>query len=781
MAAILAVATAAAMVAALSVVAPSSAEAAVATSISVQGNQRVEAETVKAYITIKPGKAYGPADVDESVKILYGTGLFADVLIVQRTSVLVVSLVENPVINSVIFQGNKKIKSNVLVQIVVLKTRGVLTEARLESDIVRIKEYYGTSGRSLANVDAQVTQLGDNRVDVVFLIDEGDLTGVASISFVGNSVFSSSRLSRIIMTRRTNWLSWLNKKDLYSPEKLQADEEALRRFYLEHGYADFQVLDASADFDAVAGKYYLTFTVDEGAKYKFGEINVDSSIPGVDATMLARMVSTKSGRVFDATEVERTVEDLTIELSRLGYVFAAVQPRGDRDYANNIIAITFVIDEGPRAYIERIEIYGNTKTRDYVVRREFEISEGDAYNRVLIDKAERRLRGLGFFETVAISTQQGSSPDKVIVVVNVKEQSTGSFSIAAGVSTTQGLIAEVALEETNFLGRGQALRIAYGGGKTDQTFNIAFSDPYFLGRHMSAGFNIYRNTSSPSSLRKFSTSSTGGGVQVGLPLNNAMKVELNYKINNATSAGAAACDPAPGVGTVTACYFPDGTRLTSSAGYSFIYSTVDNYLDPHNGVFVKFSQDFAGLGGTAAYIRSVADARWYHPIGTKTDIVGQLRVAGGNITGLGMPVAIRDNFFKGGESVRGFASLGYGPRDTAGTAGAAGAGMALGGKNFALATAEVQFPLPAVPPDFGLRGAVFADAGVLFGVDTAACGMGVCDANGTIGDTTIRSSVGGSIMWASPIGQLRLDCAFAITKTTYDNLQACRIAAGASF
>ncbi|MEX0852877.1 MAG: outer membrane protein assembly factor BamA [Bauldia sp.] len=774
-----------AMPALLALLVPGPAQAAVASSIAVEGNQRVDAETIKAYITIKPGKAYGAADIDESVKILYGTGLFADVLIDQRGSVLVVVVAENPIVNSVTFEGNKKLKANILVEVVDLKTRGVLTDARLKSDIARIEEYYARSGRSGAQVDARVTQLGENRVDVVFLVYEGDRTGVASITFVGNSVFSSTRLSRTITTRKTNWLSWLNKRDVYGEEKLQADEDALRRFYLEHGYADFQLLDAQADFDEANGVYHVTFTIDEGPKYRYGEITIDSSVPGVDSAALAGFVSTKSGKVFDSSEVETSVEDLTIELSRMGYVFAQVNPRGDRDYANNVIAITYVIDEGPRAYVERIEIYGNTKTRDYVIRREFvNISEGDAYNRVLIDQAERRLRDLGYFKTVSITTRQGSAPDKVVLLVNVEDQSTGSFSIAGGVSTTEGLIAEVALEETNFLGRGQTLRIAVGGGFNDQTYNLSFTDPYFLGYHVSAGFDLYRNVSSRSSLRPFTNEITGGGLRLGLPLTDNMSLGLNYKIANQMISGGAACDPDGSIAgppaTVTGCYFPNGTRLTSSAGYSFLYSTVDSTLDPREGLFVKFAQDFAGVGGDAAFMRSVADARWYHPIGSKSDVVGLLRITGGNITGLGMPVAIQDNFFKGGETVRGFAPLGYGPRDT--TLGPTG-GMALGGKNFWAATAEVQFPLPMLPPDFGLRGAVFADAGMLFGVDTPAACLSppAAIACSITSDTVLRSSVGASILWASPFGQLRVDFAQALSKASYDNTQFVRIGAGATF
>jgi outer membrane protein insertion porin family len=752
---------------ALSLMSADSAAAAVASSITVNGNQRIEAETIRTYITIKPGKSYGPADVDASIKVLYNTGLFSDVSIAQRGSTLVITVAENPVVNSVTFEGNKKIKENILSQIIDIKARGVLTDARLQSDVDRIKEYYSRSGRSGASVEPRVTPLGDNRVDVAFVIAEGGRTGVGSIQFVGNKAFTAQRLTGIIQTRKTNWLSWLSKKDVYSEEKLQADQELLRRFYLSHGYADIQVLGADAQFDQAKGKYFVTYTLDEGPKYKFGDVSIDSSIQGVDPKSLMSVVKTRQGKVFNSSDVEKSVENITIELSRLGYVFAQVRPRGDRDYTNHTITLTYVIDEGPRAYVERIDIRGNTKTRDYVIRREFDISEGDAYNRVLVDKAERRLRDLGYFKTVNITTEAGSAPDKVVVVVQVEDQSTGSFSVAAGVSTSDGIIGEIALEETNFLGRGQTVRISVGGGLDgDQNYNLSFTEPYFLGTRVSAGFDAYRTVSKDNGKsRQFDTETTGGGLRVGLPLTDTLNAQLNYKIASTTTSGAAACTGNGEAG----CYFPDGDRLTSSAGYALTYSTLDSTLDPHEGEYAKFSQDFAGIGGDSKFMRSTIDARVYRPLGD-TDMVAMLKVTGGNILGFGGPVAIADNFFKGGETIRGFAPLGYGPRD-------ANSNTALGGKNYVAGTAEIGFPLPFVPPDFGLRGAVFADAGVLFGADKPA-GCPTCTIND---DASVRSSVGASILWASPFGQIRVDLAQALTKEAYDDTQFFRIGAGTSF
>lgn len=762
------------VVALVSVVSADVAAAAVASSVQVQGNQRVDAETIRTYITIKPGKSYGALDIDESLKILYGTGLFTDVSISQRGSTLVVVVVENPVINSVTFIGNKKVKTNVLEQLIDAQSRGVLSDAKLETDVRRIEDYYARSGRSGVQVTVQIVPLGENRVDVVFTIVEGDRTGVASITFVGNSAFASSRLSRVVQTRTTNWLSWLNKRDIYSEEKLQADQELLRRFYLEHGYADFQVLGADAVYDEAQGKYFVTFTVEEGAKYSYGSVSIDSSIPGVDTTSLMRLVRTKSGRTFNATDIEKTTEALTIELSRLGYVFAQVKPRGDRDYSNNTINIVYVVDEGPRAYVERIEIRGNTKTRDYVIRREFELAEGDAYNRVLVAKAERRLRELGYFSQVAISTEPGSAPDKVVLVVYVQDQSTGSFSIAAGVSTSEGLIAEVALEETNFLGRGQILRISVGGGVSEQVYNLSFTDPYFLGSRISAGFDLYRSEAAPG-VRPFTLTTTGGAVRLGFQLTDELDAQVNYKLVQndtmyATGAGATCVTVGPDYNT-SPCFFPQGSRLTSSLGYALTYNSLDSRLEPTEGFYARFAQDFAGVGGDARFIRTTGEARYYQPVLPDSDIIGMLKVQGGNITGLGQSVAISDNFFKGGETIRGFAPLGYGPRDnTGGTA-----GVALGGKNYVAGTAEVSFPLPMLPPDFGLRGAVFADAGMLFGVDNPCGGCTIFD------DTAVRTSVGGSIIWASPFGAIRFDVAQAINKQSYDKTQMFRLGAGTAF
>ncbi len=756
------------------------AHAAVAHSIQVTGNQRIDASTIKTYLTIKAGKSYNAADINSSVKALYATGLFSDVGITQRGSVLVVRVVENPVINSVIFEGNKAVKADILSSIVELKPRGVLTDAKLKADIFHIKEFYRTKGRSSAEVEGRITELPKNRVNIVFAIKEGERTGVAAIRFVGNRAFSGQRLSGIISTKKSNWLSWLTKNDIYSEAKLNADADLLRAFYLKHGYADFQVLSQDAAFNSATGKYTITFTLDEGPKYKFGEVKINSSIQGVDAQALRKFLKTRSGHTFDSTAVEKSTEDLTIELSRLGYVFAEVRPRGDRDYSTNTINLTYVIDEGQRVYIERIDIRGNTKTRDYVIRREFDVSEGDAYNRVMINKAERKLRDLDYFKSVSITTEPGSAPDKVVVVVDVEDKSTGSFSVAGGVETTgssTGLVAEVAMDETNFLGRGQRVHLSVGGSFDQQSIKGSFTDPYFLGNHMSFTVSGFQTYASASSARPFDTTNTGGSVNIGLPITDELTFDFGYKAANVNSHNYSVSSTCS-TSNVTPCFFPPGSRLSSAAGWGVTYSTVDNKLNPHEGFYLRFVQDIAGLGGDARFVRSSADARLYTPLFDGSDMVGVLKATAGNITGIGQKVSTIDNFFQGGETIRGFAPLGYGPRYyDQGT----GTNIALGGKNYVNGTAEVDFPLPVLPQDWGFRGALFADAGLLWGTDIPASCAGKCNPSKIMNDTALRSSVGASILWTSPFGPLRADFAVALTKKKYDSTQFFRIGTSARF
>ncbi|MCS0505353.1 outer membrane protein assembly factor BamA, partial [Ancylobacter mangrovi] len=426
----------------------------------VEGNQRVDADTIRSYFATDPGQSLTPAKIDEALKSLYATGLFSDVTISHRGGRLVVSVKENEVINRVAFEGNKKLKDEQLASEVQSKPRAPFSKTTVQADTQRIIELYRRSGRYDVRVTPETIERGQGRVDLVFNITEGDKLGVAEIRFVGNKAFSDYKLKDEITTTESNWLSWLKNTDIYDVDRINNDQELLRRFYLRNGYADFRIVSVTADLDRAKGGFILTYVLDEGAQYRVGTVDVVSGIKDVDPARIRSALRVSPGQVYNAELVEKSVENATIEVSKSGYAFAQVRPRGDRDVQTRKINLVFAVEEGPRVYIERIEIRGNTRTRDWVIRREFDLAEGDAYNRVLIDRAERRLRNLGYFKDVKITNEPGTAPDRVILVVTVEDQPTGEFSVSGGYSTTDGFIGEVSVSEKNFLGRGQYVRLA---------------------------------------------------------------------------------------------------------------------------------------------------------------------------------------------------------------------------------------------------------------------------------------------------------------------------------
>jgi outer membrane protein insertion porin family len=757
------------------------AQAAVVSTILVEGNQRVDDETVKAYLLVQPGRSFSAQDVDESLKALFETGLFSDVQINQSGGALVVTVVENPIINEVAFEGNKRYKDEQLSGIVESQPRGVFTQAKVQTDVQRILELYRRGGRYQASVTPQVIELEGSRVNLVFEVAEGPTTGISGIAFIGNQAFGDNRLRNVVETRRSGILGFLRSTDTYDPDRLSSDEEKLRRYYLNRGYADFQVVSSVADLDRERNTFFVTFTVDEGSQYRFGPVSVDSTIPGVDPAELERLVTTDEGEVFSSARVDESIERITLRLAGSGYPFAQARPRLDRDPTALTIGVTYVVDEGARTYVERIEVRGNSRTRDYVIRREFDIAEGDAFNRVLIDRAERRLNNLGYFESVRISTEPGSSPDRVVVVVDVVEQPTGEISFGAGYSTSDGIIGDISLTERNFLGRGYNLRVAVGGGENSRTYEFGFTDPYFLGRRISAGLNVYRREYDENSFRSYDYETTGGGIDFGFPITENFTVQLGYHIEQQNiDVDENQCDwedPAAehGDNTSFAICESQGESLVSSVLYSLLYDSLDNRQDPHEGIYAKFTQEFAGVGGDVSFVRTTATAAYYQELLADADVVGFVKLQGGHIVGLGEDVRLLDSFFKGGETVRGFESSGFGPRDLE-------TGDALGGNIFAAATAEVQFPFPLLPRELGFKGAVFADAGTLFDTDFDD----VVDDSGEqitniVDEASLRSSVGASILWASPLGPLRADFAYVLTDENYDETQFFRLGGGTRF
>ena len=748
--------------------------------IRVEGNKRVEPETVRTYLSFNVGDPYDLAKVDESLKTLFATGLFQDVRIRRDGGTVVIIVVENPIVARVAFEGNKEIQDDALVAEVQLKPRTVYTRARVQADVQRILDVYRRQGMYAAQVDPKIIKLDNNRIDVVFEINEGPTTKVRAINFIGNSAFSDSQLRYVISTTQTSLLSFLKSTNIYDPDRLNLDRELLRQFYLKNGYADVRIVSATADLDRDARGFFITFTVDEGAKYSFGDVDVESTLPSVDLRALRGVVMSRPGRTYNVQRIEKSAEALTITASQEGYAFAQVKPRFDRDVASHRINITYVIDEGPHVYIERINIVGNFRTHDDVIRREFSLAEGDAYNRLLVEAARRRLRSLGFFKSVDIDTDPGSAPDRVVLVVRVVEQPTGELSFGAGYSTSEGVIGDISITERNLMGKGQYVRLGFSGSFERAQVDFSFTEPHFLDRNLAAGFDLFAKTVDFTTVASYMESDIGGDLRMGFPIAENTQLGLRYKferedIYNVQSNASLAVKEAEGVSYV------------SSVGYTVAYDTRNLPQSPTSGVFVSFSQDLAGVGGDVDYFRSVVDGRAYYPLTNKITLVG--RAQGGVIDGWGgQDVRMTDLFFKGGETIRGFQRAGYGPRDACENP-STGVRLPhttcnrdpLGGETYWATTAEARFPLPFLPDSIGMQGAVFVDAGSLFGASGLAQSA-VAKEGSFINDTAdVRMSTGFSIIWQSPMGPLRADFAEALLKASFDRTEIFRFGASTQF
>ncbi|QLF70351.1 outer membrane protein assembly factor BamA [Peteryoungia desertarenae] len=740
------------------------AEAAVIQRIDVRGAERVGADAVRSNISIRPGQNFSNADIDASVKQLFETGFFSDVRISVSGSTLVVTVTENELINQVVFNGNRKIKDDRLSTIVQSRALGPYSDALVSADIQRIREAYAAIGRNDVEVTTQVVPVGQNRVNLAYVINEGDRTKIRDINFVGNNAYSDGRLAAVLQTKESGIFSFLTRKDVFNEDKLRADEEALRQFYYNNGYADFRVISSDATLNEATNEYTVTITVDEGQRYRFGEVRVESTVDGVDAADLERLLESRAGDTYSARDVQRSMEAISRRVSSLGYPFARVVPRGDRNFENNTIGVTYLVDQGERAYVERIEIRGNTRTRDYVVRREFDISEGDAFNQEVISRAKRRLEALGYFSTVNISTQQGSASDRVVIVVDVVDQATGSFGIGAGYSVGgDGLILEASVEEKNFLGRGQFIRVAAGGGlESNRTYNFSFTEPYFLGYRLAAGFDVFR--SETSSNANYDYEEQGGTVRVTAPITEDLATTFRYTYKELTYTldGNLSALSVPYQNLIAKREFQQ-----SILGHSIVYNTIDDRNNPREGLYASFTHEYAGLGGDSDYYKVYGKFRYYQTLSDEFDIVGSVGGSAGHVVATGDNLNVFEQFQIGGREIRGFKNNGIGPR---------AGNDSIGGTTYFTASAEATFPMPFLPQDLNFRGAVFADAGTLYGNDVVTGSSAVV---GT--DMSMRASVGAGIVWLSPFGPLRFDYAVPVMKEDFDKEQNFRFSMANQF
>jgi outer membrane protein insertion porin family len=830
---------AAAALAAVLVSAPAAAQT--VASIGVEGNRRVEVETIRSYFKPGPGGRLGQAQIDDGLKALIETGLFQDVRINQAGGRIVVVVVENPVIGRIAFEGNKKVKDDQLSAEIQSKPRGTLSRPMVQSDAQRIAEIYRRSGRYDVRVNPEIIEQPNNRVDLIFTITEGGKTGVKTIEFLGNRFYSAYRLKDVIKTRESNLLSFLGGADVYDPDRVEADRDLIRRFYLKNGFADVQVVAALSEYDPERKGFLVTFKIEEGQQYRVASVDFQTSIGTLDPKALRSFSRVNVGMLYNAEALEKSVEEMQIEASRRGYAFAIVRPRGDRNFEAHTVSIVFSIDEGPRTYIERINVRGNTRTRDYVIRREFDLSEGDAYNRALVDRAERRLKNLDFFKSVKIVTEPGSSTDRVILIVDLEEKSTGDFSVSGGYSTTDGALAEVSISERNFLGRGLYAKAAVTYGQYARGGSLSFVDPYLLDYRVALGLDLFYREQLANSYIAYGTKTLGFSPRLGFTLREDLALQLRYSIyqqqiqlpnalancNNNPNNGLLAFNPSPawvnanGAAAATAlgavdssaaglwCYsdgeaslpvrkeLQSGKTLTSSVGYSLNYNTLDNNKNPTDGLLIDWKQDFAGVGGDVSYIKSAIDAKYYTPL--VADIVGLIHLQGGILNQVGNnQLRMLDHFQMGPNLVRGFAPNGIGPRDI----NPYGTGDALGGTKYWGASAELQMPFWFLPKEVGLKGSIYADAGGLYDykgttawaqtgeVNVAGCikptpypntNPGTCLGLQYDDGNVVRSSVGVGLIWASPFGPLRFDYAVPLTKGKYDRVQQFKFGGGTSF
>jgi outer membrane protein insertion porin family len=756
----------------------------ITSSIIVEGNRRIEAETIRTYFHVRPGGRLDAAALDAALKDLLATGLFQDVRISHAGDRVVVTVVENPVINRVAFEGNKSVKDDQLRGEVQSKPAGPLSRATVQTDVVRVTDIYQRSGRFNVRVEPKIIELPNQRVDLVFEVQEGARTGIKKIVMVGNRAYSSRRLKQVIKSGETNVLSFLLSNDLYDPDRIEVDRSQLRRFYLSHGYPDIRIVSAEATYDPESKGFVATFTIEEGNRHLIGTVDVKSDIPSIDPSPLRSKMRTSPGDVFNAEAVEKTAEDMTIELAKHGQPFAVVRPGSVRDQRGATINLVYRIEEGSRSYVEQINIRGNVKTQDHVIRREFDLGEGDAYNRALVARAERRLKNLNYFKTVKITSEPGSTPDRVIVNVVVEEQNTGEFSVAGGYSSADGFVGEVSIGERNLLGAGLYAKAGLRLGEYSKGFELAVTEPYIMGSRVSAGVNLFAKQSVSNTNQSFGSESFGGTLSLGTPLNEQVGAQVRYSLVrqritlDPAFTDCTPANPPPGCFANGEASVPvkqaalNGPAWVSSIGYTLSYNTLDSIRNPTSGIRSDFRQDLAGVGGDVKFLRSTEDFRYYHEV--VGDSVAMLRAQGGYVTPWGgQQLPLLNSFFGGPDLVRGFAVNGFGPRDT--TEGTSKDNV--GGTRYWATTAELRTPIPWIPPESGLRFAVFADAGSLWGFAGSGSTPALSQSLKVADSKTIRSSMGAGLIWDSPFGPMRVDYAYPTSKAAFDVTQRMRFSA----
>ena len=813
-------------------------------SILVEGNQRIEARTVQSYLLVEPGDPFDAERIDLSLKTLFATNLFADVSIDRNGDDLLVRVVENPIINRVIFEGNKALKDDKFKEEIQAAPRGIFTAARVQADVQRILELYRQSGRFAAKVEPQYKPLEQNRVDLVFEITEGPVTGVRSINFIGNKDYSDSRLRSEIVTRQSRLWRFFSSNDNYDPGRLEYDREKLREFYQNNGYYDFRVTSAVAELTPDQKDFYITMTIDEGRQYDFGEVKVETALEKLNAKALRAAVPIKEGDLFKGNLIETTIDTLTYAAGIAGYAFVDIRPQLDVNPDTGRIDVTFAVDEGPRVYIERINIVGNTQTLDRVIRRELRISEGDAFNRILLDRSKNRVRSLGYFKDVEIVETPGDGPDKSIVDVKVTEQPTGELSFAAGFSSVDSYLFDLSASQRNLRGRGQSVVARVSTSSRQQVVDLRFTEPRFLDRNLSAGVDVFATKQDFKDYGSYTAETIGAGLRIGFPLTERMQLGLSYKLQSDdveipdfdilldtttrfTStrtiqiAGAdtptdtsddiyrtarASDGAVAGELVVDQCdtlYLlrdsncrSERNEISSIVGYSFFWDRTNDPIRPTGGFDFRFSQEAAGLGGDVKYLRTETSASMYR--GIWRDVIASARLSAGYVFPLenGQGIRINNRFFRGGSTFRGFDVAGLGPREVVRVVDPATGEIVAtrrlnsqGGNTYYQGTFELSLP-SVFPEEYGIKSALFADVGglgTLRGPDISPTvyftdpETGLPAVRITKDATSLRASAGLSVFWDSPFGPIRFDFSQILRREDYDRTETFRFSTSTRF
>jgi outer membrane protein insertion porin family len=746
--------------------------------VRIEGIQRIEPETVRSYLLLQGGDPWDPERIDRSLKALFVTGLFADVKLTRQGNTLVVSVVENPIINRIAFEGNSKLADKDLNAEIQLRPRTVYTRTRVQNDVNRILQLYRRHGRFAATVEPKVIQLSENRVDLVFEINEGQSTGVRSINFVGNRQFADGTLRGVIETKESRWYRFLSTSDTYDPDRLTYDRELLRKFYLSEGYADFRVVSGVAELTPDRDGFVVTFTVEEGERYRFGKVDVNIGLKDLPKEQVLPLLTMQSGDWYNADAVERSISVLTDALGNRGYAFVEVKPEVTRNRDERTIDIVFNVREGPQVYVERIDISGNVRTLDKVIRREFRLVEGDAFNTGKMQRSKDRIKNLGFFKKVDVTNSQGSAPDRTVITVEVEEQSTGELSFGLGFSTSDGPLIDASVRERNFLGRGQDVRIGTVVSFRSQQVDLSYTEPYFLDKNIAAGFDLFEVKTSPTASfftgvsPTFQQFSYGGSLRAGYQISDNLRQTFKY---------TARSDEITDVQSTASLFIAlqAGTHTTSSVGQVLLYDRRDNRLEPTSGYYASLGNDLAGVGFGVNYIRNKLNAGYYYSVAPEwvLSVTGEA----GDIFGYGgQQVLLQDRFFVGGDNLRGFQPAGIGPRDLISS-------DALGGNKYYLGSVALTVPL-GLPKELGITGSVFSDFGTLFSNDQKNLVLNATQLatnNGVqpqIQDSAaVRASVGFGIAWKSPVGPIRVDLAVPIKKESFDQSQLFHVSFGTKF